>query len=120
VRTDGAGYFLVSNREAGPLGPPGSTYPITISSPGYDDVERPAVLVEVAGYTEANFAMGTWLPGDYDVDGDVDLDDYGRFAGCITGPENGGPAAGCDLFDFDTDNDVDHQDFGVFQAGFTG
>ena len=78
------------------------------------------MLAERAGFTEANLAIGTWLPGDYDVDGDVDLDDYARFADCITGV-NGGPlSAGCDIFDFDLDADVDVKDFQTFQASFTG
>ena len=44
VRTDGAGYFLVSDQEAGPWGPPGSTYPIKVSYPGYDDVETLGIV----------------------------------------------------------------------------
>ena len=59
------------------------------------------------------------IPGDWDGDGDVDRVDYGHFPGCLTGPDNGPPGSGCDIFDFDTDTDVDLEDFGAFQFGFT-
>ncbi len=58
------------------------------------------------------------IPGDWDGDGDVDRVDYGHFPGCLTGPDNGPPGSGCDIFDFDTDTDVDLEDFGAFQFGF--
>ncbi len=57
------------------------------------------------------------LPGDYDGDGDVDLDDYANFPGCLTGP-GGGILPDCDPFDSDADVDVDLQDFVSFQEGF--
>ncbi|MCK4340772.1 MAG: hypothetical protein KAY37_03505 [Phycisphaerae bacterium] len=58
--------------------------------------------------------------GDYDDDGDVDLDDFVSFAGCMTGPHAGPVGAGCEVFDFEPDDDVDLQDFGQFQNAFTG
>ena len=51
-------------------------------------------------------------------DGDVDLTDYGCFAGCLTGP-GGGLLANCEAFDFDNDTDVDLGDFAEFQQAFT-
>ena len=78
------------------------------------------MLVERAGFTEANFALGTWLPGDYDVNGHVDFNDFLWLAPCVTGPDNGPPPAGGDLFDFDHDTDVDLPDLAVFQRSFTG
>jgi hypothetical protein len=65
-----------------------------------------AVLVSEAGPP---------VPGDYDGDGDVDLDDYAWWDGCMTGPEAGPYAPGCEAFDFDVDTDVDLADFGGFQ-----
>jgi len=59
------------------------------------------------------------LPGDCDADGDVDLDDFGTFAGCLSGP-GGGLPPGCQCADLDGDLDVDLGDFGGFQAIFTG
>jgi len=60
------------------------------------------------------------LAGDYDNDGDIDLDDYAEFPDCMTGADNGPIALGCEAFDFDVDDDVDLLDFAEFQVGFTG
>jgi hypothetical protein len=69
------------------------------------------------------------LPGDFDSDGDVDLDDYTVFADCLAGPDAlpspslpGVTPQNClDAFDFDApDGDVDVEDFSAFQATFTG
>ncbi|MCP4593910.1 MAG: hypothetical protein GY842_24510 [bacterium] len=65
--------------------------------------------------------------GDYDGDGDVDLDDFTIFAECMEGPD-AIPAPtppttsdDClDTFDFEPDNDVDLADFAEFQEAFTG
>jgi len=65
---------------------------------------------------------GFWFglsPGDCDADGDVDLDDYKHFAGCLGGP-GGGLGTGCGCFDFDGSGDVDLFDFADFQVVFTG
>jgi hypothetical protein len=60
--------------------------------------------------------------GDFDADGDVDLTDYARFAGCIGGP--GQPPSPGDpnctescrrAFDYNYDFAVDLDDFGGFQ-----
>ena len=65
--------------------------------------------------------------GDYDADGDVDLDDFADFASCANGP--GAlpvhPAAECIqaclmAFDLDSDLDVDLHDFAAFQRAFGG
>ncbi len=64
--------------------------------------------------------------GDFDGDGDVDLDDYVVFVDCLVGPGlSPGPTApvttqDClDVFDFDDDLDVDLLDFAVMQMLFT-
>jgi uncharacterized lipoprotein YddW (UPF0748 family) len=113
VYTDGNGYFILTQLTAGAGG---AIYSIGASYTGYANVTRPTVLIERAGFTEANLAFGSWLPGDYDVDGDVDADDFAHFAPCMTGPDNGPPAAGCDLFDFELDDDVDVIDFQMLQV----
>ena len=65
--------------------------------------------------------------GDFDGDGDVDLDDFEDFTECMAGPETApdptisGCADAClDAFDFDGDQDVDLNDFAGFQEAFTG
>ena len=62
------------------------------------------------------------LNGDYDADGDVDLDDYAAFADCLAGPElvpgitQPQCAAACKAaFDLDGDGDVDLADFAQLQ-----
>ncbi|MCK4660369.1 MAG: S8 family serine peptidase [Phycisphaerae bacterium] len=62
---------------------------------------------------------GQSSPCDLDADGDVDLDDFNIFAGCLIGPEVPVEPA-CEPADFDGDDDVDLQDFAVFQNAFTG
>jgi len=57
--------------------------------------------------------------GDLDGDGDVDLDDYSIFAGCMNGPEVAYPLD-CDEADLNLDDDVDLDDFTLFQQLFAG
>jgi hypothetical protein len=58
------------------------------------------------------------IPGDCDGDGDIDLDDFVCFEGCLGGP-GGGLGAECGPFDFDGDGDVDLRDYAAFQRAFT-
>ncbi|MCK4340713.1 MAG: Ig-like domain-containing protein [Phycisphaerae bacterium] len=65
------------------------------------------------------------LPGDFDHDGDVDIDDFNTFAECLAGPDVFDPPPGCNPGDFinadlDGDSDVDLVDFVTFQESFTG
>ena len=60
-------------------------------------------------------AVGEGIPGDFDGDVDVDLDDFGLFQACLTGPNLGPPSPECEDTDLDTDGDVDQSDFGFFQ-----
>ncbi len=58
--------------------------------------------------------------GDYDADGDVDLDDAAVFAECTSGPHDRpgfiAPTALCNLvFDADDDGDIDLADYAAFQ-----
>ena len=54
------------------------------------------------------------LPADFDLDGDVDDENYVTFFDCVTGPMNGPLTKGCDLADLDDDVDVDLEDFRLF------
>lgn len=65
------------------------------------------------------------IPGDFDHDETVSLDDYFALADCFGGP-NGAPSPTCPVtsqdcrnaFDFDEDGDVDLADFAGFQEAF--
>ncbi len=65
-------------------------------------------------------------PGDFDADGQVDLDDFAAFATYVAGPGEAPLAspecldAVLTAFDFNGDGDVDLADFATFQAAFTG
>ena len=65
--------------------------------------------------------------GDFDGDGDVDLNDFTHFGSCLSGPGMSPdsatpPVTGGDcllFFDLDADGDVDIRDFAAFQQAFT-
>jgi hypothetical protein len=59
------------------------------------------------------------MPGDMDLDGDVDLNDFATFANCYMGASVP-PAPGCEICDLDGDNDVDLADFSTFAVNYTG
>lgn len=68
---------------------------------------------------------GSAVPGDLDGDGDVDLGDFDVLYGCLAGPGNSTPPAGCTADDFAAadmqgDSDVDLADFGLFELEFGG
>ncbi len=63
--------------------------------------------------------------GDWNADGNVDLNDYVAFEDCLGGPalppQPGQEECGnvcLEAFDFDLDDDVDAADFGAFQELF--
>ncbi len=60
------------------------------------------------------------VPGDMDLDSDVDLADYALFRGCFMGPQIPVVEPGCQNALFDADSDVDLQDLAGFQSAFTG
>lgn len=57
--------------------------------------------------------------GDCDADADVDLDNFSKFADCLSGP-GGGLGPGCECFDADGNGDIDLTDVAAFQLAFTG
>lgn len=59
-------------------------------------------------------------PGDFDQDGDVDQQDFGRFQACLTGPGIIQDEPSCAAARLDADVDVDQDDFGIFQRCFSG
>jgi hypothetical protein len=64
-------------------------------------------------------AVGITLPGDYDGNGLVDLNDFTIFVACLAGPETE-LAPGCEQTDLDLDGDADLADAGMFQLAFGG
>jgi hypothetical protein len=58
------------------------------------------------------------VPGDYDGDGDVDLDDFAHWPDCMTGPGQTFEEPACGTFDFDADAEVDLADFAGFEEAF--
>ncbi|HRX86427.1 MAG TPA: hypothetical protein P5572_15505, partial [Phycisphaerae bacterium] len=73
----------------------------------------------------ANGGRGVCLLGDFDHDGDVDLDDLAGFDGVLGGPDVLTPPSGSipeyfERADFDLDGDVDLVDFARFEAAFHG
>jgi len=67
-------------------------------------------------------------PGDFDLDGDVDLLDLARFQTCFTGPDAPRCSPGCDAFDIASadpassgvDNAIDLADFAALAPLLTG
>jgi len=91
----------------------------TIGQPDANGVVMAGGDFELSGGFWPGMAVVS-IPGDYDGDGDVDLDDFEQFAGpCFGGPD--APVAPeCAFADFDGDGDVDLYDFAAFQEAFTG
>jgi len=56
--------------------------------------------------------------GDAENDGDIDLQDFAIFRGCLSGPDQSAPSSPCRVMDFDQDTDVDLADWAAFQAVF--
>lgn len=57
--------------------------------------------------------------GDFEGDGDVDVDDYAVFAAALTGPAGAiTPGLGHEACDYDADGRVDLSDFAVFEVRF--
>lgn len=87
---------------------------------GYDVAWGPAQFRSVDYWNEDHWPyleMTFDLPGDFDDDGDIDLDDFAHWEDCMTGPDNGPCDDQCSAFDFDDDTDVDMKDFAALQEG---
>jgi len=63
--------------------------------------------------TKPALTIDAHVPGDADLDRDVDLDDAATFMGCLRGP-GVAPTTACRVFDFDLDDDVDLSDASAF------
>jgi hypothetical protein len=85
---------------------------ITVTDP--NAVNSPAA-VSVILHVVPTIAMRA----DFDGDGDVDQEDFGRFQACLSG--SGEPySPGCEDADLNGDDDVDQGDWAVFQSCMSG
>ncbi len=74
-----------------------------------------------SGWVEASVLYDVLnIPGDFDLDGDVDQEDFGYFQACYSGGGivHGDPA--CTSALLDDDEDVDAADFALFDGCMTG
>ncbi|UCG16921.1 MAG: hypothetical protein JSV19_02580, partial [Phycisphaerales bacterium] len=97
-----------------------TTLNLSLDEDQLGDTERRHTGERVAyAVFEAPLAYPSVGDGDFDSDGDVDLDDYVSWETCLAGP--GVPEyEGCQHGDLDGDDDIDLADFALFQVGFTG
>ncbi len=93
---------------------------VTVAGQANVDFTRPTFPDPEYAYDARSLTYRIVLPGDANGDNVVDEADYLLFVGCMTGPDNGPVAGGCEVFDFDGDDDVDLEDFAVFQEAYTG
>ncbi len=99
--------------------PPG-TYTLTFRKSGHDTRQVGQVSVSAGSVTRVDFSyVAPILPGDYDKDGDVDLDDFPAIRYCFMGPLNKYTASHlCVFADTDGDLDVDMKDMAIISGHF--
>lgn len=74
-----------------------------------------------SGWAEASARYDVLnIPGDFDLDGDVDQSDFGRFQACYSGAGLPQLDAACANARLDEDNDVDAADFALFRECMSG
>ena len=76
-------------------------------------------LAAAAAVADVRCVRGGFVPGDFNGDGRVDLEDLSLFLGCASGPAIA-LRPGCEFADLDQDGDVDQADFGIFQRCYGG
>ncbi|MEW6250817.1 MAG: family 10 glycosylhydrolase [Planctomycetota bacterium] len=117
VFADGNGYYAVTMV---PAAPGGTAYTVTVRGAGCPDLQVGNVLVWPGVVAVRDFGLcGAPRPGDMDLDGDIDFQDYNLFAFCLIGPDRPyGAGHTCRRGDFDLDADVDLGDAAEFQLEF--
>jgi len=81
--------------------------------------DHPAVIEVVSSHAAQSpraitVNLSVFTPGDFDSDGDVDIEDFGYFQACMTGRGPGLLGEGCEGANFDGDSDIDENDFSLF------
>lgn len=129
-------YLLKIHRRPGGTNAPcvdGERLPGYPTQPAFDAAESGYFIDSAASimqikFVDSGLAMSVTLcapsvpivPGDFNVDGDVDQEDYGRFQACISG--NGIPQTdpNCAPAKLDIDDDVDQSDMESFLGCLSG
>jgi len=99
------------------------SFSVSLAVPGSASFLRNSVREPIgfdAGSVELTVVA---IPGDIDLDADVDLDDFASFALCLSGSGVTVPPVGCGQSEFgssdtDADGDVDLSDFAIFTLSF--
>jgi len=91
---------------------PGAWY-LHVQGYNADDVEN-------GSYDYGITAGGDLAAADFDGDGDVDQDDFGRFQACLNDPLDPITEPQCQAADLDGDSHVDQDDFVIFQQCLSG
>jgi hypothetical protein len=65
-------------------------------------------------------SLRVYIPGDFDDDGDVDMENFGHFQACLTGPSEPWTDPACEDADLDGDTFIDAGDFAIFQSCLSG
>lgn len=120
VKTDGNGLYVLTQI---PAAAGGTAYTVTASKTGHPTGVVTGVVVLPGQIVRQNITLGGTpvLPGDMNLDGDVDFSDFGTFRLCLHGPELPYLVGHlCTRGDGDDDLDLDLADFAVFQQNFTG
>lgn len=87
---------------------------------GFLYIGAPSFTIAPGASVDAAIIRAFPIAADYDVDGDVDLDDYGVHQLCAAGANVTPPTPDCAAWDLDGDLDVDQSDFGLFQVCYSG
>jgi hypothetical protein len=100
---------------------------LVLTLPGASTMDGYGAISVWCAAVNANFTSGPFLepsppaiPGDFDGDGDVDQEDFGRFQACYTGDGVAQTEPQCAGAVIDDDLDVDSGDFDIFRGCLSG
>ncbi|UCD30620.1 MAG: immunoglobulin domain-containing protein [Planctomycetota bacterium] len=86
-----------------------------------DEGDYHCVVSNAGGSTPSNIAtLSLPAPGDFDIDGDVDQEDFGHLQECMTGIGNPQTDPDCQDADLNNDTDVDLDDYAIFANCMNG